>query len=124
LAPFRDAPWHHYILRSVDAPDEAFVPPGAEIITATGPFTLDAERALLEQHGIEIIVTKNSGGHATAAKLLAARERGIPVVMMERPVPPAIRTVPDAESAMEWLEGLVADRGQGGAAPLGPPLGG
>jgi precorrin-6A/cobalt-precorrin-6A reductase len=122
LAAFCEDPFHHYIIRSVDAPDAAFVPPGAEIITATGPFTLEAERALLEQHGIDMLVTKNSGGSATAGKLVAARERGIPVVMMERPPTPDIETVRDAESAMDWLR-RVWGRGQGGAAPLEPLLG-
>jgi precorrin-6A/cobalt-precorrin-6A reductase len=104
LAPFQAAPWHHYVTRSVDPPDPASLPPGAEVITATGPFVLEAERALLDRHGIEVIVTKNSGGTATAAKLAAARERGIPVVMMERPIPPpGLERVPDAESAMRWL---------------------
>jgi precorrin-6A/cobalt-precorrin-6A reductase len=104
LAPFRAAPWHHYVVRSVDPPDPASLPPGAEVIAATGPFALEAERALLDRHGIEVIVTKNSGGSATAAKLAAARERGIPVVMMERPIPPpGLERVPDAESAMRWL---------------------
>lgn len=123
LAPFRDVPAHHYIIRSVDAPDPATVPPGAEIITATGPFSLEAERALLEHHGIQAIVTKNSGGSATAAKLVAARERGIPVVMMQRaPTPDGLETVADAGEALAWLRRLVG-RGQGGAAPLEPPLG-
>jgi precorrin-6A/cobalt-precorrin-6A reductase len=104
LAAFRAAPWHHYVVRSVDPPDPTSLPRGAEVIAATGPFALEAERTLLETHGIEVIVTKNSGGSATAAKLAAARERGIPVVMMERPIPPpGLERVPDAESAMRWL---------------------
>jgi precorrin-6A/cobalt-precorrin-6A reductase len=104
LAPFHAAPWHRYVIRSVDPPAPASLPPGAEVITATGPFALDDERALLESRGIEVVVTKNSGGAATAAKLAAARERGIPVVMMDRPSPPpGLERVPDAESAMRWL---------------------
>ena len=121
LAPFRETPGHHYIIRSVDPPEPALVPPGAEIITATGPFSLEEERALLARHAIQVIVTKNSGGSATAAKLAAARERGIPVVMMQRPIAPVVRTVADADAAMEWL-GAVWERGQGGAAPLEPRL--
>jgi precorrin-6A/cobalt-precorrin-6A reductase len=104
LAPFRAAPWHHYIIRSVDPPEPASLPPQAESITATGPFMLEDERALLHRHGIEVVVTKNSGGTATAAKLEAAREGGIPVVMADRPAPPAgLEVVPDAEQAMRWL---------------------
>jgi precorrin-6A/cobalt-precorrin-6A reductase len=104
LAPFRAAPWHRYLIRSIDPPDPASLPPGAESITAGGPFGVEEERALLAAHGIETIVTKNSGGTATAAKLAAARERGTPVVMVERPAPPpGLEVVPDAAAAMRWL---------------------
>ncbi len=106
LAAFRNAPWHHYIIRSVDAPEAGAAPPGAVIVTETGPFSLEAERALLERHGIEAIVTKNSGGSATFAKLRAARERGIGVIMMERPPAMAVETVADASAAFLWLSRL------------------
>jgi precorrin-6A/cobalt-precorrin-6A reductase len=122
LAPFRDMPSHHYIIRSVDPPEAALVPPGTEIITATGPFSLEEERELLARYDIQAIVTKNSGGSATAAKLVAARERGIPVVVVQRPTAPEVETVADAEAAMAWLRALW-ERGQGSAASLGPPLG-
>ena len=65
LAPFAGP--HHYVVRSVDTPD--YAPAGAEIITARGPFDAAAETALLASRGIEILVTKNAGGAATAAKL-------------------------------------------------------
>ncbi|WP_207447210.1 cobalt-precorrin-6A reductase [Roseomonas marmotae] len=108
LEPFRAVPQHDYVIRSVDPPDPAHLPPGAETITETGPFSLEAERALLEGRDIEVLVTKNSGGSATAAKLAAARERGIPVVMMDRPAPPpGLVMVADAGSAMRWLEGFL-----------------
>ena len=119
LAAFRKCPWHHYIIRSVDPPDMESLPPDAEIITATGPFALEAERALLRDRGVQAIVTKNSGGSATAAKLVAAREMGIPVVMMQRPPAVAVEMVGDVDGAMAWLMAR-----QGGAAPLEPPLGG
>jgi len=88
LAPFRAAPWHDYVLRSVDPPDPALVPRGAVVIAARGPFIVADEIALLRAHRIDVIVTKNSGGDATAAKLAAARALGIEVVMVRRPAPP------------------------------------
>ncbi|MCQ4161753.1 cobalt-precorrin-6A reductase [Roseomonas sp. GC11] len=112
LAPFRAAPWHHYVIRSVDPPDPASLPPRAEILTATGPFTLEGERALLERHGIEILVSKNSGGEATAAKLVAARERRLPVRLLARPpAPPGLPSVPNTAGALAWLHARRAERG-------------
>ena len=108
LAPFRLAPWHHYLIRSVEPPDPALLPPLARCIAARGPFQEDAEHSLLEQEGIEVIVTKNSGGTAVAPKLAAARALGIPVVMVARPEVPPGKTVPDAAGALAWLDHVAA----------------
>jgi len=104
LAPFVAAPRHQYVLRSVDAPGDAFVPPGAVVIAARGPFILADEIALLAAHRIDAIVTKNSGGDATVAKLEAARTLGIDVVMVRRPAAPKGEVVADVEQAWRWLE--------------------
>lgn len=101
LAPFMAAPWHQYVLRSVDAPDRA--PMGAKIITARGPFELVGELALLQRDRIEVLVTKNSGGTATAAKLAAARALGVEIIMMQRPPAPQVTVVDDAAQTMAWL---------------------
>jgi len=108
LAAFRAAPQHHYVIRSVDPPAREALPPDCAVISATGPFGLDAERRQLQQERIDVIVTKNSGGMATAAKLTAAREAGIEVIMVERPPTPDVDTVPSAEAALNWLERLAA----------------
>ncbi len=71
-----------FLVRAIEAP--AVLPARAELILARGPFALDDERALLDRHDIDMIVAKDSGG-ATEAKLVAARERGLPVVMVDRP---------------------------------------
>ncbi|MFJ2992509.1 cobalt-precorrin-6A reductase [Pandoraea sp. NPDC087047] len=57
----------------------------ATVIGARGPFTHDSERALFAQHDIDVVVSKNSGGAATGAKLDVARALGLPVVMLTRP---------------------------------------
>lgn len=102
LAPFALAPWHRYLIRSVDAPPVSLVPPDARVMAARGPFAWADEVRLLAAERIEVLVTKNSGGTATAAKLAAARALGVRVVMVQRP--PAPRgTVPDAASALAWL---------------------
>ncbi len=103
LGAFAAAPWHGYVVRSVDAPD-AGVLPGAVVVAARGPFALEDELALLRAHGIEVVVTKNSGGVATSAKLEAARRLGVEVVMLERPT--AVgggASVADVGAALRWL---------------------
>jgi precorrin-6A/cobalt-precorrin-6A reductase len=103
LAPFRAAPWHDYLVRSVEAPDPADLPPGVRTIAARGPFLEADEVELLHAEKIEVMVTKNSGGDATVAKLLAARRLGIPVVMVTRPPMPEPPVVPDVAGVLAWL---------------------
>lgn len=104
LAAFKASPWHHYIVRSVDPPDADSLTPNAEIIAARGPFLLADEMALLSNSDVSALVTKNSGGTATAAKLEAARLCGIEVIMIDRPEPQeGVETVEDAAQAKIWL---------------------
>ncbi|MFJ5552379.1 cobalt-precorrin-6A reductase [Streptomyces sp. NPDC093225] len=101
-----DGPW--FLVRSVDAPDGAR-PPRTEVLLDRGPFTLDGERALLRAHRIDVLVTKDSGGTATAPKLAAAREAGIPVVVVRRPpTPPGVPTAPDVPTAAAWVRDTTA----------------
>jgi precorrin-6A/cobalt-precorrin-6A reductase len=102
LAAFTEMPQHDYVIRSIDPPRGA-LPPHAEIVNARGPFDAAGEMALLRERAIEIIVTKNSGGTATEAKLAAARMLGLPVVMVARPRESPAETVPDVEAALAWL---------------------
>ena len=121
LAPFREHPHHHYVIRSIDPPDPLTLPSGAVTLQDAGPFVPEAERALLLRHGIEVLVTKNSGGSASFAKLAAARELGVRVVMVARPAGGGAG-VAGVEAAVEWLV-RCWEGGQGGAAPLEPPPG-
>ncbi len=108
LAPFGLAPWHSYLIRSVEPPDPALLPPASRIVTARGPFREDEELRLLRQEQIEVLVTKNSGGAATAPKLAAARALGLRVVIVARPPVPPGTTVPDAAGALAWLDHIAA----------------
>ncbi len=103
LAPFAilDDVW--YLVRCVSQPDPLPAFAHAELLLDRGPFTLDAERQLLAQRAIDCIVCKNSGGSASSAKLQAARERGIPVVMRARPARPSVATAADVTGALQWL---------------------
>ncbi len=102
LAPFLAHPQHHYLVRSVDPPPPEALPPDSVVLARRGPFALPEERALLLAHRIELLVTKNSGGDD--AKLLAAREAGLAVVMVARPPPVPAPTVATWQEALGWLE--------------------
>jgi precorrin-6A/cobalt-precorrin-6A reductase len=104
LAPFRRAPQHFYVVRSVDAPAPEDVPPRSELVTARGPFALDDEKALLATHAIDVVVTKNSGGTGAAAKLEAARALSLPVIMVRRPDLPEAPSVETVAEAVAWLD--------------------
>lgn len=92
-----------FLMRSIDPPDLP-IPPG-EMLLAKGPFDLNSERELLLKYQIQVIVSKNSGGKATYAKILAARELGLPVLMIQRPKTPPGERVDSIEQAIEWLQG-------------------
>lgn len=92
-------PW--YLIRAIDPP-AGELPPWHEILLARGPFTVAEESELLTRHRIDVVVTKDSGGTATAAKLAAARAAGLPVVVVDRPpVPPGVAVVATVEEARE-----------------------
>ncbi|POG01780.1 cobalt-precorrin-6A reductase [Pseudomonas putida] len=61
-----------------------------EVIGARGPFQIEDERALFERRRIDVLVSKNSGSVATEPKLDVARERGVPVLILKRPVLPVV----------------------------------
>ena len=98
----------HFVVRSVEPPEPP-MPPDTRTLTARGPFTVEGETALLRAHRIDVLVTKDSGGAATAAKLTAARELGLPVVVVRRPpLPEGVTAVPDVTGALAAL-GLAPD---------------
>ncbi|GAA0398393.1 cobalt-precorrin-6A reductase [Streptomyces luteireticuli] len=97
-----------FLARSVDAPLPP-VPPRMEVLLARGPFTVEGERELLRRHRIDVLVTKDSGAAATAAKLVAAREAGIPVVVVRRPpLPEGVRSAGSVAEAAEWARETAA----------------
>jgi precorrin-6A/cobalt-precorrin-6A reductase len=93
-----------FLMRSIDPPPpDVSLPPG-QILLAKGPFDIAAELCLLQEHQIQAIVSKNSGGVATYAKIVAARELSLPVIMVERPAMPEGDRVTDATAAIRWLQ--------------------
>ena len=105
LARFGAAPQHRYLIRTIDPPDPAELPPNATVLLARPPFTVADETALMRRHGIDLLVTKNSGGTASAAKLVAARKLGLPVLMIERPPPSGTPELHDLGEVLAWISG-------------------
>ncbi|MPS93940.1 cobalt-precorrin-6A reductase [Comamonas sp.] len=97
---------HRFVLRVIDQEGDALpLPPSSyELIVARGPFRLADELALLGQYRIDCIVSKNAGGADTYAKIEAARQLGIPVVMVDRPVLEPRTQCQSPQQAMEWLQ--------------------
>jgi precorrin-6A/cobalt-precorrin-6A reductase len=101
LEPFLKRSHIWYLIRSIDPPDIKL--PHSEVLLDRGPFNLEQERQLLKNYQIEMIISKNSGGDATYAKIIAARELGIPIVMVQRPTSPDGEKVGSIDEAIAWL---------------------
>jgi len=111
LAAYADLQEFWFLMRAIDPPPPQIPLPPGKLLTERGPFSLHEERSLLQKYQIEVIVSKNSGGDATYAKIIAARELGIPVVIIKRPPLPQGERVGDEESAMFWLQKQVKKPG-------------
>jgi precorrin-6A/cobalt-precorrin-6A reductase len=98
---------HRFLVRAVDPPDpDGPLPPQMTLLLDRGPYTPEAESALMREHGVGLLVTKNSGGPMTAAKLQAARELEVRVVVVERPpLPPGSTVVTTVAEAVTWVMG-------------------
>jgi precorrin-6A/cobalt-precorrin-6A reductase len=103
IAAFGAKPQHAYTLRFVDPPDEALPFPESDVIVSRGPFALASELEMMRSRRIEWIVARNSGGTGARAKIDAARELGLPVVMLRRPELPDRLRVESVAEVMEWL---------------------
>jgi precorrin-6A/cobalt-precorrin-6A reductase len=103
LSAFLRAPQHRYVVRAIDRPAEIDALPDCRLILARGPFSLADELALMRNERVEALVTKNSGGRATYAKIEAARRLQIEVVIVRRPPAPEAETLYDLDAVMEWI---------------------
>ncbi len=104
LAAFARAPQHRYIVRAIDRPEDFDALREAKLILARGPFAFADEERLLREEGVEFLISKNSGGAATYAKIEAARRLGAAVVMMRAPRASALETATDIAAALAWIE--------------------
>jgi precorrin-6A/cobalt-precorrin-6A reductase len=103
VAPFFAKRDIHVIARMIEPP-EVSVPGHAELLLARPPFTREQEKALMEDKRITVLVTKNSGGDATFAKIEAARDLGLPVIMIARPEKSSLTTASGVDEMMELIE--------------------
>lgn len=95
-----------FLVRCVDPPSGP-LPRRAHVLLDRGPFTVEGERALLRQHGIDVLVTKDSGGPLTSAKLAAARAEGVQVLVVRRPpLPVGVDVVATVDQALSRLRVL------------------
>nr|WP_029006268.1 cobalt-precorrin-6A reductase [Azorhizobium doebereinerae] len=105
---FEAAPWHAYLVRSVDPVEPPLAVPYADYVVARGPFTAEGDLELLRGHRIAVIVAKNSGGPATYGKMEAARALGLEVILLRRPAVPQVPAVETVEEVAHWLETVKA----------------
>ncbi|MGW7054697.1 cobalt-precorrin-6A reductase [Streptomyces sp. NPDC054887] len=106
LAAFAHLEDLDFLVRSVEPPEPP-LPRRTRLLLDRGPYTVEGEKEVLRTFAADVLVTKDSGGPATAAKLTAARDLGLPVLVVRRPPPPpGVRTVPDTAEAVRELERL------------------
>ena len=100
------APQHFYLVRSVDPVEPPLVLPDVQLVHDRGPYDVESEISLLRSHRIDTLVTKNSGGSATYAKIEAARRLGIEVIMVVRVPAAAMQTVTTIEAMLAAIDHL------------------
>ncbi|MBN8294776.1 cobalt-precorrin-6A reductase [Rhodobacter sp. NTK016B] len=100
---FAPQPQHHYLLRLVDDPKETPPLPHHVVVVDRGPFSAEADAALMRDHKIDLVVSKNAGGTGSVSKLDAARALGLPVLMIDRPSLPPRHEVHEIADVLTWL---------------------
>jgi precorrin-6A/cobalt-precorrin-6A reductase len=107
IASFFDRGEVSGIARMIETPACA-VPENWMLLLQRPPYLHEAEAALMAGHRISHLVTKNAGGHETEAKLTAARQARIPVIMVERPVKPGVPTFSTSGELIAVLRGMLS----------------
>ena len=94
---------HTFLARMIEPPATKIERSNLKIILQRGPFSIHDETQLIKENKIDLIVSKNSGGSATSAKIIAARKLNIPVLMIARPSLPPVQVKTTIEDCLEWL---------------------
>ncbi len=96
------------ICRRIDTPRHAFPFENGEYLVGRPPFSVEQEVELFTRRKIDWLVVKNAGGELSRTKLEAARRLGLPVLMINRPPPPAgAKRVASVKAALQWVEDLL-----------------
>ncbi len=103
LTAFAAMPDMAFVIRVIDRPEEPLPIAGATVITGRPPFSPAGEKALLREHRIDVLVSRNSGGANLPAKITAARELMIPIVLIARPPDEPGERAAGVEDALRWL---------------------
>lgn len=103
VAAFSEIRGAWFLVRMVDAPDAPLPLACGDILLGRGPFDTAAERALMTDYRIDLLITRNSGGTGASAKLKAARVLELPVIMVARPKPPPGPRVETVDAVVGWL---------------------
>jgi precorrin-6A/cobalt-precorrin-6A reductase len=106
IAAFAPANSVRFVVRMIHPPRQKLPLRFQEVVLGRGPFVLAEERHLLQRYAIDVLVCKASGGAATEAKLIAARELSLPVIMVRRPPIERGLSVDTVDAALDWLAGL------------------
>lgn len=103
LQGFANLTGRRIICRQIDVSEGPFPFENGEFLIGRPPFSVEDEMSLFVKLGVDFLVVKNAGGSLSASKLVAARQMGLPVILINRPPNPDCARVQSAEQAMEWL---------------------
>lgn len=103
LGAFRALTDCFFLVRLVESAPQPLPLHAYAVVTGRGPFAVESERGLVRQHGLSALVSKNSGGSSTYAKIVAARELHLPVIMLRRPPLPDVEQATDVGAVMSWI---------------------
>jgi precorrin-6A/cobalt-precorrin-6A reductase len=103
LRQFADVKGVWLMSRVAETPAPEAAPPGF-VVVDRGPFDAEDELHLLAEQDIDVLVSRNSGGDATVGKIAAARQRGIPVIMIKRPASEPGEQCSTIEEVLQWIE--------------------
>ena len=107
LDAFSDLDDLWFLVRMIEAPDGPLPLKNHQLLLARPPFALEAERALLEEHQIDALVSKHSGGAASMTKITAALKADIPIVLLQRPPRLPGLWTESVDECLQWLQGQI-----------------
>ncbi len=106
LSRFANLEGREVICRQIDPPEQPFPFAGGRFLVGRPPFSVADEVALFVRLGVDFLVVKNAGGAPSRTKLNAARQLGIPVLMIARPPQGDWPIVNSVDDALAWVKAL------------------